>query len=147
APLPAAADALDELLVALPRGTPVRLDPRLGFHFYGADVCLQARGLGLPAAVVDAPCLHNARTATLAPSFYASAAAFTSKWSSGRRPAPPGVRVARRGGVGVGGAGGGALPPRGAPRVRGRAPPSPARPGSGRPPPRGRPTRRPPASG
>ncbi len=41
-PLPASAETLDELVLVLPRGTPLRLDPALGFHFYGADLCLQA---------------------------------------------------------------------------------------------------------
>src|SRR5262249_54502863 len=39
-PLPAVVDALDELLLALPKGTLLRADPRLGFHLYGADLCV-----------------------------------------------------------------------------------------------------------
>ena len=34
--LPAPVDTLDELLLAVPRDAPVRFDPQLGFHFYGA---------------------------------------------------------------------------------------------------------------
>ena len=45
--LPARVATLDELLLILPRGTPLRADPALGFHLYGADLCLQARERGL----------------------------------------------------------------------------------------------------
>ena len=41
--LPARVATLDELLLVLPRDTPLRFDPALGFHLYGADICLQAR--------------------------------------------------------------------------------------------------------
>ena len=34
--LPAPVDTLDELLLAVPKDAPVRFDPQLGFHFYGA---------------------------------------------------------------------------------------------------------------
>jgi hypothetical protein len=80
-PLPAAVDTLDELLLAVPRPTPVRFDPALGFHFYGADACLQARQHGLVAAVLDAPCLHNSRSVGLPPEFFPSGAAFARKWA------------------------------------------------------------------
>jgi hypothetical protein len=78
--LPRAVDTLDELLLALPRGTPLRFDPRLGFHFYGADACLQARQRGLPAAALDALCFHNSNGVGLPPAFAESARAFAQKW-------------------------------------------------------------------
>jgi SAM-dependent methyltransferase len=80
-PLPAVTDTLDELLLAFPRGTPLRLDPALGFHFYGADVSLEARRLGRTAVAVDAPCYHNTRSNGFAPDFEASAAVFARKWA------------------------------------------------------------------
>jgi hypothetical protein len=79
-PLPCAVDTLDELLLALPRGTPLRFDPRLGFHLYGADACLQARQRGLPVVALDALCFHNSKSVGLPPAFEASARLFAQKW-------------------------------------------------------------------
>lgn len=79
-PLPARVATLDELLLVLPRGTPLRFDPALGFHFYGADVALQARRRGLAVVALDALCLHNTRSVGLPPEFAPSAAAFAAKW-------------------------------------------------------------------
>ena len=58
-PLPARVDASDEILLAFPRDTPLRMDPTLGFHLYGTDVCLQARSRGLNNVAVEAPVFHN----------------------------------------------------------------------------------------
>jgi SAM-dependent methyltransferase len=80
APLPAAVDTLDELLLAVPRDTPLAADPRLGFHLYGADLCLAARRRGLPVVAVDALCLHNSLTAALPPAFHTSAEVLAHKW-------------------------------------------------------------------
>jgi SAM-dependent methyltransferase len=80
-PLPARVDTLDELLLAVPRQTPLRFDPALGFHFYGADLCLAARQRGLAATALDAPCFHNSRSVGLPAEFFASGAAFARKWS------------------------------------------------------------------
>jgi len=85
--LPAAAATLDELVLVLPPDTGLRADPALGFHLYGADLALQAAVLGRPAAVLDAPCLHNSRTTGLPAAFHASAAALAAKWP-GRVPVP-----------------------------------------------------------
>ena len=81
--LPAPAESLDELLaiLVLPKVTPLRLDPALGFHFYGADLCLQAREKGLAAVAVDALCFHNQRGVELPPDFESSGRAFAAKWS------------------------------------------------------------------
>jgi len=46
ATLPGVVETLDELLLVLPRATPLGFDPGLGFHLYGADVCLQAARSG-----------------------------------------------------------------------------------------------------
>jgi SAM-dependent methyltransferase len=80
APLPAMADGLDEIVLAVRRDTPLRFDPMLGFHLYGADLCLTARHLGLPVAVLDAPCLHNSLFAYLSPDFHAARERLLAKW-------------------------------------------------------------------
>ncbi len=58
APLPSLTDSLDELLVAVKVGSGLRMDPALGFDFYGTDLVLEAKGKGLCAAVVNAYCEH-----------------------------------------------------------------------------------------
>ncbi len=80
-PLPAPAETLDELVLVLPRGTPLRLDPALGFHFYGADLCLQAQERGLATVAVEALCFHNSQGVELPPEFAASGRAFARKWA------------------------------------------------------------------
>jgi hypothetical protein len=95
--LPAGVETLDELLLALPRGVPLRFDPRLGFHLYGADVGLQAEAAGLKAVVLDALCLHNSRGVGLPTSFQPSAAVFAQKWAARLPVATPCVRLARGG--------------------------------------------------
>jgi hypothetical protein len=56
--LPAQVDSLDELLMVFPSETPIRLDPDLGWHLYGADACIKARKLGLKALVVNNCVVH-----------------------------------------------------------------------------------------
>lgn len=80
AALPATAETLDELLLVLPQGTPLRLDPALGFHFYGADLCLQARERNLAAVAVEALCMHNSQIGELPPAFHSSGRVFARKW-------------------------------------------------------------------
>jgi SAM-dependent methyltransferase len=80
APLPASADGLDEIVLAVRRDTALRFDPSLGFHLYGADLCLAARRQGLPIAVVDAPCLHNSLFAYLPPDFHRARERLLAKW-------------------------------------------------------------------
>jgi hypothetical protein len=80
APLPATADGLDEIVLAVPRATPLRFDPGLGFHLYGADICLSARQQGLPVVVLDAPCLHNSLFMYLSPEFHRAREQVLAKW-------------------------------------------------------------------
>jgi SAM-dependent methyltransferase len=80
APLPAMADGLDEIVLAVRRDTPLRFDPGLRFHLYGADLCLSSRRQGLPVAVLDAPCLHNSLFAYLSPDFHAARERLLAKW-------------------------------------------------------------------
>jgi hypothetical protein len=79
--LPAAVETLDELLLAVPQDTLLCFDPSLGFHLYGADVCLQAQQRGQAAVALDALCLHHSRGAGLPPAFAASAARLADKWA------------------------------------------------------------------
>jgi hypothetical protein len=81
ASLPARVDTLDELLLALPWGTSLSFDPRLGFHLYGADICLAARQRGLAAVALDAVCFHNSLGVGLSADFVKSAAVFRDKWA------------------------------------------------------------------
>jgi SAM-dependent methyltransferase len=79
-PLPARVDTLDELLLAVPRELQSSVDPQLGFHMYGADLCLAAQARGMANVAIDAVCLHNSRSAGLPASFAPSVAAFIAKW-------------------------------------------------------------------
>ena len=63
------------------RDRPLPLDPSLGFHFYGADLCLEARRRGLAVAALDAICFHHSRGIGLPPDFWPSAEAFKAKWA------------------------------------------------------------------
>jgi hypothetical protein len=79
--LPARVATLDELLLVVPRETPLRFDPDLGFHMYGADICLQAAERGLAVVALGALCHHNSRSVGLPRAFFPSAAAFARKWA------------------------------------------------------------------
>jgi hypothetical protein len=61
-PLPCRVDSIDELLFAVRVDTGLRLDPALGFDFYGTDLALSARESGFDTAVVDAYCEHWSNT-------------------------------------------------------------------------------------
>jgi 2-polyprenyl-3-methyl-5-hydroxy-6-metoxy-1,4-benzoquinol methylase len=98
-PLPATVDTLDELLLVLPKASPLRFDSTLGFHFYGADICLAAQNLGLAALVVDALCFHNSPHVGLSPDFYRSAQRFAAKWAQRLPLATSCVRINQGGRV------------------------------------------------
>jgi hypothetical protein len=79
--LPARVATLEELLLVVRRDTPLRFDPELGFHLYGADICLQAHEHGLAVVALGALCHHNSRNVELPEAFYRSAEVFARKWS------------------------------------------------------------------
>jgi len=79
--LPARAATLDELLLVVARDTPLRFDPDLGFHLYGADLCLQAAEQGLAVVALGALCHHNSRSRGLPKTFFPSAEVFARKWA------------------------------------------------------------------
>jgi hypothetical protein len=97
--LPARVATLDELLLIVRRDTPLRFDPTLGFHLYGADICLQAREQGLAVVALAAPCHHNSRSVGLPDAFFASAAVFARKWNHRLPVATPCVIIGRGGEV------------------------------------------------
>jgi hypothetical protein len=66
-PLPALADSLDELLVAVKVGSGLRMDPAMGFDFYGTDLVLQAKQKSMQAAVLEAYCEHWSNTPDVRP--------------------------------------------------------------------------------
>ncbi len=93
--LPARVATLDELLLVLPRDTPLRFDPALGFHLYGADICLQARERGVAVVAIGALCHHNSRSVGLPEAFFPSAEVFASKWARRLPVATPCVVIGR----------------------------------------------------
>jgi hypothetical protein len=87
--LPAIADSLDELLIAIRVDSDLWLDERLGFDFYGTDLVLQAKQNGMCAAVLDAYCEHwsnTPQTGPISPALICrvgqSAAVFEAKWAA-----------------------------------------------------------------
>ena len=58
--LPREVQTLDELLLILPKDSPLRFDEAIpGAHWYGADICMQAHELALPVLAINAYCYHN----------------------------------------------------------------------------------------
>lgn len=83
APLPVAVGSLDELVLIVPKSSPVRFDPTVGYHLYGTDACLTAASLGHEAFVIDAPCFHNSKQGdTLPPAYRQAELALIRKWPS-----------------------------------------------------------------
>jgi hypothetical protein len=97
--LPAQVATLDELLLVVRRASPLRFDPALGFHLYGADICLQAAERGLAVVALGALCDHNSRSIGLPQAFYASAEVFARKWRHRLPVATPCVIIDRNGAV------------------------------------------------
>lgn len=51
--------SLDECFLLIRNGIGINLDKKLqGFHFYGTELCLQARNLGFTSHVIDFPIFH-----------------------------------------------------------------------------------------
>jgi hypothetical protein len=100
-PLPATVDSLDELLLAVPKSSGLQFDPAMGFHFYGADICLSAKERGLNAVAIDALCFHNTIHVRLGPSFFESAKAFIAKWGKQLPLATPSAVIDVQGNLNV----------------------------------------------
>jgi hypothetical protein len=97
--LPARVATLDELVLVVRRDSGLQFDPALGFHLYGADMCLQARERGLAVVALGALCHHNSRSVGLPEGFFASAEVFARKWKHRLPVATPCVVVDRDGEV------------------------------------------------
>jgi hypothetical protein len=97
--LPARVATLDELLLVVRRDSPLRFDPALGFHLYGADICLQAAECGLAVVAIGALCQHNSRSIGLPEAFCQSAAVFARKRSHRLPVVTPCVIIDRGGAV------------------------------------------------
>jgi hypothetical protein len=78
--LPADVNGLDELLMVVPRGTPLRVDAELGWHLYGTDLALQAQEQELRVVVLDAPCHHNSLTGRVPWKYRESERVLARKW-------------------------------------------------------------------
>jgi len=78
--LPIDVDGLDELLMVVPRDTPLRVDAALGWHLYGTDLALQARQRGLRVVVLDALCHHNSLTGRVPSQYRQSERVLARKW-------------------------------------------------------------------
>lgn len=83
----------------VPNDAPLRSDPELGFHLYGADLCLQAAEHGLAVVAIEAPCYHNSRNVMLPEAFFQSAEAFARNWGHRRQVATPCVVIDETGRV------------------------------------------------
>ena len=71
--LPVEVDTLDELLLIIKNDGSLRFDEGVGNHFYGADICTQARLQGRKCYAVDAYCHHNSiHGGELLPDFWQS---------------------------------------------------------------------------
>ena len=72
--LPRQVQTLDELVLVIRRDSGLRFNEGLaGFHFYGTDLCLSARKMGLSCYAISAFCIHNTRQYfALPPDFYRS---------------------------------------------------------------------------
>ena len=81
APLPVAVGSLDELVLIVPKSSPVRFDPTVGYHLYGTDACLTAASAGCQAFVIDAPCFHNSKQGDVLPeAFHRASVEIARKW-------------------------------------------------------------------
>jgi SAM-dependent methyltransferase len=78
--LPADVDVMDEVLLAMRADAGLHANVDLGFHLYGADLCLSATEKSLTNVVLDAPAYHNSLFAQVGPSFYQAAERLLAHW-------------------------------------------------------------------
>ncbi len=78
--LPCRVQSLDEVCLVVRRDSGLRFDEKLGgFHFYGADLCLQARQRGAGCYAIDA-CLEHLSGGRKDARFWEMAGRFEAKW-------------------------------------------------------------------
>ncbi len=73
---------LDEMVLILRKGSGLQFDESLPhFHFYGADICLQAEKRGMRCYVIPAFCLHNTDQILYLPrAFFDCYSHFKARW-------------------------------------------------------------------
>jgi len=64
--------SIDEFAVALHRDSPLAIDPSLGWHLWGTDLCLQAEARAQRPAtqILEVPLFHNSTTGYTLPDVY-----------------------------------------------------------------------------
>jgi hypothetical protein len=79
---PAEVQTLDEIVLILRKSSGLRFDEGLPhFHFYGADICMEAARGGRKAYAISAFCIHNAaQTVMLPKEFYECYRYMKRKW-------------------------------------------------------------------
>jgi len=90
-----AVDTLDELLLVVKKSSGLRFDQKIeGFHFYGTDICLEARSRGLQSYAFEVFCIHNAEKTEILPwAFWKSYFYIQKKWRRQLPIATPCIRV------------------------------------------------------
>jgi len=79
-PLPCEVQSLDEVCLVVRKDSSLFFDEQLGgFHFYAADLCLQAATRHLPNFAIDA-CVHHLGRGTRDAAFWNAADALCNKW-------------------------------------------------------------------
>jgi hypothetical protein len=70
-PEPVECGSLDELVLIVRRSAGLNFDEQLpGYHFYGTDICLEARRRGLKSFIIPAFCVHNTEGLRFLPRAY-----------------------------------------------------------------------------
>lgn len=79
---PTCIQTLDEIVLIMRKSSGLSFDNALpGFHFYGADICMQASERGLRSYAIPAFCVHNTQMPlVLPPEFYQCYRQFKRKW-------------------------------------------------------------------
>ena len=79
---PTPVQTLDEIVLVIRKSSGLRFDERLPhFHFYGADLCMQAAAKGMNNYAIPAFCIHNAQFNLVLPSeFYQCYRYMRRKW-------------------------------------------------------------------
>ena len=82
--LPAPVQTLDEIILIIRASSGLKFDERLpNFHFYGADICMQAAALGLNNYAISDFCIHNTQLNLILPKeFYDCYRYLKRKWNN-----------------------------------------------------------------
>ena len=79
---PTCVQTLDEIVLIVRKSSGLRFDEALGgYHFYGADICMQASERGMRSYAIPAFCVHNTQMPMVLPSdYYQCYWGFKRKW-------------------------------------------------------------------